>query len=277
MTTATPAQPIRLVVSDVDGTIIDSDKNVLPGTVAAAQRLAAAGIPLAIVSSRPPRGMMAIKQALGISGPIAGFNGGCMLDGDKVLAEHFIPEDAARKTIAFFEQRNVDIWLFTRDEWLVKNFDGDYVAHERHTVGFDPVVTHDFSPYLAGCGKIVGVSKNIEFLAQCETDLGEQLGATASAHRSQQYYLDINHMDANKGVALKAFAKWYGVDLGQVAALGDMTNDIPMLREAGFGIAMGNAPASVAAIAKAQTGPNTGSGWADAIDRYVLPAKGDAA
>lgn len=271
MTEPAATGPIRLVVSDVDGTIVDRDKNVLPGTIQAAQRLEAAGISLALVSSRPPRGMEKVRDALGLSGPIAGFNGGVIRDGDKLLVEHLVPEDATRETIRFFEENGIEIWLFADDEWIIKDANGHYVPFERHTVQFDPIVVSDFSPYVARCGKIVGVSQNFEFLEKCETALAARLKGRASAHRSQKYYLDINHRSANKGAALLYLAEHYGVGLHEVAAIGDMTNDIPMLREAQLGIAMGNAPPAVAENADVQTGPNTGTGWADAIDKFILP------
>ena len=69
------------------------------------------------------------------------------------------------------------------------------------------------------------------------------LHGSATAHRSQKYYLDLTHPDANKGTALHAIAKFYGYDPAEVACIGDMTNDVPMFRVAGLSIAMGNAPA----------------------------------
>ena len=81
----------------------------------------------------------------------------------------------------------------------------------------------------------------------------------------------VDHPRANKGAALRQIAEYYGVGLHEVAAIGDMRNDIPMLREAGLGIAMGNAPPAVVSSAHVQTGPNTATGWADAIDKFILP------
>ena len=119
---------------------------------------------------------------------------------------------------------------------------------------------------------MVGASKQFDLLAECERDLQAELGATANAHRSQRYYLDVTSPAADKGTAVQAFANWYGRDLADVCAIGDQHNDVPMFRVAGHSVAMGNAPPDVASCAKLHTASNEEDGWAAAIDRHVLSA-----
>ncbi len=263
---------IRLVVSDVDGTMVTTDKALQPSTVAAAHKLRAAGIHLALVSSRPPRGMMFIQEELGLNGPLGGFNGGTILAPDGgVIEQRVVPEAAVRTTLDLLARRGVSAWLFADNQWIIKDIHGDYVPKELHTVRFEPTVVDDFEPYVARCGKVVGASAKFDLLAECEDELHHLLHGAANAHRSQKYYLDLTHPDADKGTALHAIAKWYGIDPAEVAAIGDMTNDVPMFRVAGMSIAMANAPPAVAAEAKLHTASNEDDGWAEAIDRHVLP------
>ena len=263
---------IKLVVSDVDGTMVTAEKVLTKATIDAAHRLRDAGIHLALASSRPPRGMAFLGMDLGINGPLGGFNGATILGPDgAVIEELFVPEAAVRTSLALFAKHGVYPWLFADNQWFVRDLDGDYVPKERRTVRFDPVVVDDFEPYLARCGKVVGASKRFDVLAECELELQGRLGATANAHRSQLYYLDVTNPAADKGTAVQAFAKWYGVDVAETCVLGDQHNDIPMFRVAGHSIAMGNAPADVAAQAVYRTATNEEDGWAAAIDRYVLP------
>ncbi len=265
-------RPIRLVVSDVDGTMVNTDKALSPGVVDAAHRLRAAGIHLALVSSRPPRGMMFIQEELGLTGPLGGFNGGTILAPDgAVIEENTVPVEAVRITLDLLAKRGVSAWLFADNQWIIKDLHGDYVPKERHTVRFEPTLVDDFEPFVARCGKVVGASAKFDLLAECEDELHHLLHGAANAHRSQKYYLDLTHPDADKGTALHAIAKWYGIDAAEVASIGDMTNDVPMFRVAGLSIAMGNAPPAVAAEAMEHTGTNETTGWADAIDRLVLP------
>ncbi len=263
--------PIKLVVSDVDGTMVTTDKVLTPATIQAAHRLRDAGVPLALVSSRPPRGMGFIQSELGLTGPLGGFNGGTILSADgAVIEERFVPEQAARISLAYLAEHGVSAWVFADGQWLIKDLHGDYVPKERMTVRFEPTVVDDFTPYLERCGKIVGASADFDLLARCEHGLQDLLGDTAHAHRSQTYYLDVTNPTADKGTAARALASYYGLDIADVCAIGDQANDVPMFRVAGYSVAMGNAPAAVAAEAKMHTSSNEEDGWAAAIDRHVL-------
>jgi Cof subfamily protein (haloacid dehalogenase superfamily) len=203
---------------------------------------------------------------------LCGFNGGSILTHEgKVIEEHLVPEQPVRTTLALLERRGVGAWLFADNQWIIKDIHGDYVPKELHTVRFEPTVVDDFEPFITRCGKVVGASAKFDLLAECEHELHDLLHGTANAHRSQKYYLDLTHPDANKGTALHAIAKWYGIDPAEVAAIGDMTNDVPMFHVAGLAIAMGNAPPAVAAEAHEHTGNNETDGWAAAIDRFILP------
>ena len=262
---------IKLVASDVDGTIVGTDKSVASSTVAAAGRLAAAGIPLSIVSARPPRGMAYITEALGLTGPLAGFNGGRVLGPDgAVLSEQVVPEAAARVALGMFEERGLFVFVFSGDEWLVLDADGPHVAHEAHTVRFEPTVVESFEPYLGQVLKMVGVSDDAPFLAACEAELQGLVGEIATAKRSQTYYLDLTAKDANKGNAIRLLAEAQGIDVSDIAVIGDMENDVPMFAVAGFSVAMGNASdgvkgrASVAAVAD-----NDHGGWAEAVEAVL--------
>ena len=263
---------IRLLVSDVDGTLVQPDKSLSPSTAAAAARVQAAGVMLAIVSARPPRGISWIAEALHLTAPLAGFNGGTLLAPDgAVIRQQTVPAPAIRTALDLFARRGVDAWLFTADEWLLTNPAGPRIDLERRTVRFMERVVPDLSPYVDQAGKIVGVSDDYDKLAAVEAELQTLLDGAATAHRSQKYYLDVTHPDANKGNAVRALAAHLGVDLADVAVIGDMENDVPMFLVAGFAVAMGNASPAVQAKAAAVTGANDRDGWAQAVDTIILP------
>lgn len=267
--------PIRLLVSDVDGTLVTTDKRLTPATIEAAARLREAGIALALVSSRPPRGIAPLAAQLGLGTPVAGFNGGVILDSEgRSLAERPVPEAAARAALAGFARRGIDAWVFADGEWLVQNLDGHYVAHEQRTIGFAPRRVESFEPVIARAGKLVGASADAALLAECEASLQAELGAQASIHRSQAYYLDVTHPQADKGHALLALARLCGVPPEETACIGDMANDLPMFGVAGLAIAMGNAPPAVQARAAAVTLANDADGFAAAVRDVILPRAG---
>lgn len=259
---------IKLVASDVDGTIVHTDKSVGASTVAAARRLQEAGLPLSIVSARPPRGMAYITEALGLTGPLAGFNGGQIRAADgTVLSEHVVPEAAARTALALFMARGAFPFVFSGDDWLIAAPEGPHVEHEKHTVRFDPVVVDSFEPCLDKVLKMVGVSDDAGLLAEVEAELQKLLGPAATVKRSQTYYLDVTATQANKGNAIRLLAEAQGLQVSEIAVIGDMENDVPMFEVAGFSVAMGNATDSVKAKASAAVrGDNDGDGWAEAVE-----------
>lgn len=263
---------VKLVVSDVDGTIVRTDKSIAPSTIAAVAKLQAAGIPVAIVSARPPRGMLHIQQQLKLTGPLAGFNGGRLIGPDRtVIEEHPVPEAASRTTLGLFAARGLQTWVFSGDEWYILEDGKPHVAHETGTVQFAPTVVDSFEPYLASVLKMVGVTDDAPYLAEVEAELQTLIGDAANAKRSQTYYLDLTAREANKGNAVRLLAAAQGVGIEEVAVLGDMVNDVPMFAVAGFSVAMGNASDEVKGHASAATDSNDSDGWAKAIDTLILP------
>jgi Cof subfamily protein (haloacid dehalogenase superfamily) len=258
---------IALVVSDVDGTMVTSDKRLTDKAKAAVQKLHDAGIGFTITSSRPPVGMRFLIQPLGITLPIGPFNGSSMVDGDlKPIAQHLIPEAATRRAIEVLEQHNVDIWLFTNDAWVIKRDDGKYVPHERDTIRHDAIVVDDFTPYVAKVCKIVGASADFPLLERCEAAMQQALGDQAVAVRSQNYYLDITPPGQDKGTFVRAMAERLNISTDAIATIGDMRNDLPMFKVSGMSVAMGNASDDVKKQATDVTTSNEDEGFAGAVE-----------
>ena len=282
-----PAGPIRFLVSDVDGTLVTPDKTITPAARDAVRALRDAGVGFAFVSSRPPRGLVAIADALGLHAPggaapvdrrpaAAAFNGGLLLDESlQTISFEPLPTADAQIAIDLFVSLGIDVWVFTPDEWLVTDPAGHYVAHERHTVGFDARVVDDFAGLgpdtMRRIGKIVGSHPDPALLQRAAVALSLRLSPDARAALSQTYYLDVTNAKANKGTALETIAAHAGVALDEIAAIGDMTNDIAMLDIAGFSIAMGNAPDSMKNSVDAVTATNEQDGFAKAVTELVLP------
>ncbi|GAA4486953.1 Cof-type HAD-IIB family hydrolase [Gluconacetobacter asukensis] len=267
-----PSGRVRLVVSDIDGTLVTPDKRLTHPVLEAARALRAAGITLCLVSSRAPRGMEMFLGPLGIDTPYAGLNGGLVARPDgTILSRLSLAPATTREAVGALHQDEVSAWLFIGRDWLITDPHGPYVARERETVQTEPVVVPDFTGHYHDVGKIMGASADYPRLAEAEARLATLLAGHASVHRSSDYYLDITHPQANKGYAAMELARLMEVDISEVACIGDMNNDVPMLDEAGVAIAMGNAPDAVKTHAHFVTGANTQSGWAQAMHDYVLP------
>lgn len=263
---------VKLVVSDVDGTLVTSDKRVTDGVSAAVRRLAEAGIAFTVTSSRPPVGLRMLVEPLGLTLPMGAFNGGSIVAPDLTpIEETFIPAPAARTAISLLSDHAVGIWVFARGRWWLSDPDGPHVEHERRTIQADPTTVPDWGSLLDEASKIVGVSDDADHLARCETALQARLAGAASAARSQTYYLDVTPPGVDKGTMVAGMAGRLGIPLDAVATVGDMTNDVPMFERSGVSIAVGNASPAVKARARfATAATNNEDGFAEAIDRFVL-------
>jgi Cof subfamily protein (haloacid dehalogenase superfamily) len=266
---------ISLVLTDVDGTLLDEQKVLTRRAQAAVMGLRDAGIRFAITSGRPPRGMAMLLDPLKLDQPIAGFNGGLFAKPDlSILEQKTLSEDIAARTIALIRDRGLDVWVYRGNDWLVTRADAPHVAREAWTVKFQPTVVDDIAAALSGIAKIVGVSDDLEKVRRCEADAQKALGDAATANRSQPYYLDVTHRDANKGAVVEYLSRHLGVPTDQIATLGDQPNDVVMFRRSGLSIAMGNASDEVKAQASAATASFNDDGFAKAIERFILGAAG---
>jgi hypothetical protein len=269
----TDASRISLVLADVDGTLLTEDKELTTRARAAVHLLHARGVRFALTSGRPPRGMKMLFGPLALDTPVAGFNGGVFAKPDlTVLEQKTLPASVASEAIAQIRDHGLDPWVYTGDDWLITEPGAPHVAREARTVQFDPTVTADFEDALGRAVKIVGVSDDHAAVEECETAVRSALGDRAAASRSQPYYLDVTHPDANKGTVVEHLSKSLGVPLEEILTIGDGPNDILMFERSGSSIAMGNASDAVKNAATSVTASCQEEGFAKAIERFVLGA-----
>jgi hydroxymethylpyrimidine pyrophosphatase-like HAD family hydrolase len=135
---------------------------------------------------------------------------------------------------------------------------------------FQPKVVADFAGQLDDVAKLVGVGDDHDTVQRCEADAQAAFGQRATASRSQPYYLDITHKDANKGAVVEYLSRVLAVPTGEIATIGDQPNDVLMFKRSGFSIAMGNASDDVKAQAAAVTASYNDEGFAKAMENFIL-------
>jgi Cof subfamily protein (haloacid dehalogenase superfamily) len=268
-------QPIKMVIADVDGTLVTQEKVLTKRAVEAVSRLHEAGIQFSVTSGRPPRGMAMLIEPLKLNQPLAAFNGGVLIDPDltTVVDQKFLPAGVPEKVIEAIENHGLDVWVYTDTGWFVRDANGAHVAREQWTVKFPPAVVKTFAGLLGRVAKIVGVSDDHDRVAKCERDVQQAGGTHISAARSQPYYLDVTHPQANKGGVVLTMSKLLNIPVEGIATIGDMPNDVLMFEKSGISIAMGNASAEVQASATYVTTTNEEEGFATAIEKFVLNAR----
>lgn len=263
---------IKLVISDVDGTLVTSQKRVTERSRQAVAALRQRGIGFTVVSSRPAFGLRMLIETLAIEVPVAAFNGGVIANPQlDILERRDLDRGLASEILDFLEARRLGSWVFTNEDWFTRDLAGVHVSHETITVQKRPKLVASFASAIDRAIKIVGVSDDYTRLAAIEEAAQTVFAGRVTAARSQNYYLDFVALGVNKGAAVEALSRATGVPPEQIATLGDMENDVPMFRRSGFSIAMGNASDAVKREAREATTSNDEDGFAAAIERFILP------
>jgi Cof subfamily protein (haloacid dehalogenase superfamily) len=264
---------IRLLLSDVDGTLVRMDKTLTQRSVDAVHALHDAGIHFAVTSGRPPRGMSMLVEPLALRTPLAAFNGGLVVEPEmEVVEQRVIPDEVVAPTIDLIESSGLSVWVYQGADWLVRDLDGPHVAHESMTVQFEPTLVESYDGVSSGVAKIVGVSDDHDAGAAAATAAHAEFGDHVSASRSQPSYHDVTHPQANKGGVVTFLSEKYGLPTDEIATIGDMPNDVLMFARSGLSIAMGNADREVQRAARRVTTANDDDGFADAVHRFILNA-----
>ena len=277
---------VRLLLADVDGTLVTREKILTARAKDAVRRMRGAGVEFAITSGRPPRGMQMLIEPLALTTPIAAFNGGLFVRPDlSVLEQRVLQADIIEPAMVMMREHQLDTWIYRGTEWFVHERHGPHVDREEWTVKFPPTVVADFTGLTDNVAKLVGVSDDLEAVARCERAVRERFSddmqtqqsnpqrephPLASAARSQPYYLDVTHPDANKGAVVLTLSKMLGIAPEEIATIGDMPNDISMFRKSGVSIAMGQSSDEVKSAATYVTTSSEEEGFANAVERYVL-------
>lgn len=266
-----PIQPIQMVVSDVDGTLVDPQKDLTERAQEVVRQLRQSGLKFTLISSRPPYGLHSLSNTLELNQPLAAFNGGLFASPEgAILQQHFIATDLIEPILQQLQRFHLSPRLYTDERWFIPSLQQPHTLQEICTIETEPTVSNDFKPYYGQLLKITGVSNDIVAVEQCQKALSNQLGSKASVLCSQAYYLDITHPLANKGTALMYLAQLENIPLEQVAVIGDMPSDVPMFKQAGISIAMGNASDAVKNQANFVTTANDKDGFAHAMEQYIL-------
>jgi hydroxymethylpyrimidine pyrophosphatase-like HAD family hydrolase len=156
------ARDIRLVISDVDGTLVTSDKTLTTRAIGAVQQLREADIMFAIASARPAQGILRFLEPLALTTPLNALNGGLGVDAAmSLLYSHVIDPVVAHSVIDSLLQQLLTVWVYQGTNWYVLDEFGPHVQHESGTSNLGPSVISSFDQVGDGIIKIVGVSDDV--------------------------------------------------------------------------------------------------------------------
>ena len=265
---------IKLIMSDIDGTILDKNHQLDSHLIELMPLLKQYDIPFVLASARSPLGIAPISKELGITEcPIACYNGALISLGDKILSQHTINKKELLLLHDFLKKEfpTVSINVYSGKDWLVNTID-EWVEIEATITGESPKVTSlaDFIKDEKTLVHKLLLIDNTDTIQKLQKNLSSIDFPQTNFYLSKDNYLEVTHNQVSKKQALLELAKYYQLSLSEIMTIGDNYNDIPMIETSGLGVAMGNAPTEVKTCANTVTDSNDQNGVSKAIKLYVL-------
>lgn len=259
----------RAIYSDIDGTLLNRAHRMSPRTLAITQRLAQAGIPIILVSARPPLAITPFTDAIGGKQPLIAFNGALILDGDLNELYSVTLDDAdlnRLETLLENDPAITSINYYQGMHWYSPDPDNFWTVQEGDITGLRATKR---PANLTNVHKIL-VMGDAPVIRALQERLKPQF-PHLEIHRSKDEYLEIVNKRATKAQAIAYMGERLGVPAAESVAFGDNYNDLDMLRYAGYSVAMGNAPDDIKAECSIVTAPNDEDGLAQVLER-LFPA-----
>ncbi|AOW20046.1 Cof-type HAD-IIB family hydrolase [Urechidicola croceus] len=264
----------KLVCSDIDGTLLNKDRVLSKNTIEQVQRISP--IPFVLISSRMPNAMRHLQRDFGnTTTPLIAYNGGLILDNDRVLGSTFIDNDVLAEVINQSKNTSIHLSLYHADEWYVPAYDYWAKREENNTKVTPEIMSNSdvlskWRKENKGAHKIMcmGDENEIDTLYK---SLEKEFSDDIMLYRSKSTYIEISHSAISKKTAIEVIIKecYPILSMKNVMAFGDNYNDIEMLKAVGLGVAVANANDEVLKIADKVTDTNKNDGVAKVIEELL--------
>ncbi len=266
----------KLLVLDVDGTLLNEAKEISRRTLTALLKVQQMGVRLVLASGRPTYGLLPLAKTLELGnygGYLISYNGCQILNarnGEILFERRFSPE-----MLPYIERKaaknGFDLFTYHDDEIIANNASNPHIRQEATLNDLRLVQEENFSIAIgfSPC-KCMLVSDNEEELVALESHWKRRLNGVLDVFRSEPYFLEVVPCGIDKANTLGALLDLLGIERGEVIAIGDGVCDVTMIQMAGLGIAMGHAQDSVKACADYVTESNEEDGVATAVEKFII-------
>lgn len=266
---------IKLVISDLDGTLLDCNHQISEANKSAIFEAVQSGVTVTIATGRMYPSALPYAKQLGVDVPIITYNGAVIKSvSGEILYEQCLDTGVAQEIITLCQE----------NDWYIQTIDDDnlyFKEHNEKAKYYESVagikghaVGEKLADYAKRPPKMLMITDNEVQTDEIVALLEKQFAGRITAVKSMPTYIEIIHPSVNKAAAVDRLIEKLNLSREEVMALGDSNNDLPMLKAAGLSVAMGNANQKAKAAAKVVTEDNNHSGVAVAIRKYVLQKQG---
>ncbi|MBQ8507563.1 MAG: HAD family phosphatase [Clostridia bacterium] len=264
----------KLIAMDLDGTLNNDQKQITEKTRAALMAAQEDGIRLALASARPSPGLFRERDALRLQdhrGILMSYNGGRIVDAatGAALFETSMDIEETRAVLRRLEELPVTPILDDGVQFYVTDKNGYKVDYECFNNRMVCSEVENLADFLHFAPIKILMSVQPEQIASVQAQIAAFLPESLTVVQTAAFYLEVIPRVINKGQGILDICRTLGISAGEVISFGDAENDIPMLRAAGVGVAMGNAAEDVKAAADMVTLSNNEDGIAFALEKLL--------
>ncbi|WIW70325.1 Cof-type HAD-IIB family hydrolase [Anaerosinus gibii] len=262
---------IKLLVTDLDGTLLNGEKKISSRNALAIQRAQEKGVKVTFATGRMHKAAVRFAQEVNLDLPIISCNGSVIKSCDgKTIFEHHIDDKIAREAIEFCLENNWHIQWYIDDELYVNEIKPDLWTGYENVFKIDvKEAKGQLDKYSRRIVQMVILDKagHIQSIAPKVRD---RFTGRLDTPITSDHCIDVVSIGMNKAKGIEVLAREYGIRPSEIMVVGDSDNDLAMFGYAGFSVAMGNAFESIKAVADAITDDVEADGFATAVEKYIL-------
>lgn len=268
-------ESVKLVVCDIDNTLVVKHKDLSERGREAIRELQRRGILFGMASGRSVDQLHNLESQWDIRCDLLiGYNGGEIYDGLKGTSEmlYMMKPEWLKEAFDIMEPFEYNPYMFRDGHSLVLFEDERTAASRAYMKSFDPpLVVPDVSEFWAKEAPKVGFRVKLEDMPAIEERAAKMRGEGYTSFKTESTMYEFCNAKASKGALLKTFCDEHGIDMAQVASFGDMTNDISLFEVSGISVCMANGSPDAKAAAKIITEKGVEEdGWADFVEKHIL-------
>ncbi len=260
---------IKLVATDIDGTIVPFNGEFSDNLKKCINKLSNAGVKVVLVTGRMHSAALPLAEELGLNTPIISYQGGLIKDFDgNTLYRQDLPSEYAIEIIKWARENDVHLNLYIDDKLYVEN-DNDIIKYYVSGRFIDYTVCSFDDLEIKNVNKLLAIDMNNAERVTSWMNILKKQYPDLYIVKSTPYFCEIGPSNARKSFGIKFLCDMWGIKKEEVLAIGDQDNDIDLITAGGIGVAMGNGTPELKECADFITDTVENDGFVKAIEKFV--------